>query len=359
MSVDIQLAHLCPHYTIEERVHLDGDRVSLPTRQPIASSGSVQISINNSRFLPSSGLFSSAKIVSAFSGPYNIPQGLNSLRVITATENMAIPLPVGSRVLTDQVVTTIRSADPKTFSVENDNGFLRIREIAHVGIDSVLFIKDDATAALGFTQQSGSRGRQIYPGWKLIKRPDTITNLYPVFDYPVKLNPVFKITYSVPPQRCLRCGGSLIENDYRFDTQGDVVLIDNENLLYQAALKVVLTDAGSNPYHTWYGTTIRSQIGQKAVSGVAAFINEDVRRALENLQVIQEQQAKYQVVTFKERLYRVLSVETATSEENPYTFLVDITVQNASSDPITLTIVFTVPNVVSLVEGDGVRLSLG
>jgi len=359
MSVDVQLAHLCPHYTIEERVVLGSDRMSLATRQPVASSGSVQITINNAHYIPSGGLFSSAKLVGSFSGPFNIQAGFTSLQISTATETRVLNVPSGSRVQTSQIVNAIRATDPQTFTVKSDNGYLRINETSTIGIQSTLSIRGDAANALGFDRQRGSKGRQIYPGWQLYKRPDSITNLYPRFNEPVKANPVFKVTYAAPPQRCLRCGGTLIENDYRFTPQGFVLLIDNENLLYQASLKIILTDLGSNPYHTWYGTTIRGRIGSKAIGGVAAVINEDVRRALDKFQTIQEEQAKYQVVTFKERLYRVLSVQTTVSPDNPYTFLVDVVVQNAASDPITLTIVFTVPGVISTVKGDGVLLSLG
>ena len=214
-------------------------------------------------------------------------------------------------------------------------------------------------ASLGFVGQYGTRGRKIYPAWTLDKRDDTITNRFPKFVGQVRGNPVFKVTYSVPRARCLRCGGSYVENDYRFNIRGQMLLVENENLLYQAALKILLTDRGSNPYHTWYGTSIRSRIGTKAVSDVATAINEDVRRALGKLQDLQEEQSNFQVVTFKERLYQILSVQTYQDENNPFIFYVDVVVQNASSDPINLSIVYTVPDVVSLVQGDGVDLRLG
>jgi len=209
MSVDVQLAHLCPHYTIEERVVLGSDRMSLAVRQPVASSGSVQILVNNSYFIPASGLYSSATLVSSFSGPFNIPSGRTSLQVITATETKNIVVPVGFRVPPSQVVTAIQATSPATFSAENANGYIRLKEISSLGHGSVLFVKGDALSALGFSKQNGARGRQIYPGWQLFKRPDSITNLYPKFNSPVKLNPVFKVTYAVAAHRCLRCGGGL------------------------------------------------------------------------------------------------------------------------------------------------------
>jgi phage baseplate assembly protein W len=164
------------------------------------------------------------------------------------------------------------------------------------------------------------------------------------------------VTYSVPPHRCLRCGGTYVENDYRFDETGQGILIENEDLLYQACLKILLTDRGSNAYHPWYGTSIRSRIGTKALGGVASLISEDVRQALSKLQALQQSQATFQQVTYKERLYSVLSVQVLPHSQEQTTFLVDVTVQNASNEPIELSIVFTVPEVVALMGGNGLLL---
>jgi hypothetical protein len=173
---------------------------------------------------------------------------------------------------------------------------------------------------------------------------------------PIKTNPIFKVTYSVPGRSCKRCRGTFIENDYRFNADGQGITIENENLLYQSALKMVLTDRGSNPYHGWIGTTIRERIGQKAIGNVAALISEDVRRALARLQDVQTAQAEYQQVTAKERLYAILGVQTVPHSQDPTTFLVDVTIQNASGEPITLSIVFSVPEVVALLGSNGLFL---
>lgn len=135
-----------------------------------------------------------------------------------------------------------------------------------------------------------------------------------------------------------------------------MILIENENLLYQAALKILLTDRGSNTFHPWYGTYLRSRVGSKALSGVASLINEDVRRALKRIQDMQEQKTKYQAVSFKERLYSVLSVEVLPHSQDPTTYMINVVVQNASSTPINLSIVFTVPGVVALMGSNGLTL---
>jgi phage baseplate assembly protein W len=167
---------------------------------------------------------------------------------------------------------------------------------------------------------------------------------------------MIKVTYSVPVQRCQRCRATFVENDFRFDQSGSSILIRNEDLLYQAALKILLTDRGSNPFHPWYGTSIRERIGSKALMGVSSVLSEDVRQALSRMQALQTEQAKYQVVTFKERLYGILGVTVKRYQQDPTTFMIDVTVQNASSEPIALNIAYTAPEVVALMGTNGLML---
>jgi len=143
-----------------------------------------------------------------------------------------------------------------------------------------------------------------------------------------------------------------VENDYRFDSQGLVLVVENENLLHQAALKILLTGKGSNPFHKWYGTTLRSRIGAKAIGVVAGLINEDVRRALESMQRLQVSQSKYQSVSYKERLASIQSVRTYPLDTDPTAFMIEVLVVNASREPVNVTTVFTVPDVITL-DGDG------
>jgi hypothetical protein len=172
----------------------------------------------------------------------------------------------------------------------------------------------------------------------------------------LRSNPLLKVTYTVPVQRCLRCRASFVENDYRFTGSGQGIFVNNEDLLYQASLKLLLTDRGSNAYHPWYGTNIRSRVGHKAIGAVSTLISEDVRRALARMQELQREQAKYQGVSFQERLYSVLQVHVRPHIEDPTTFLIDVVVQNSSSTPINLNIVYTVPEVVALMGSNGLML---
>jgi len=149
-----------------------------------------------------------------------------------------------------------------------------------------------------------------------------------------------------------------IENDIRFNIQGNVIVIRDENLLYQAALKILQTRIRSNPFQAFYGSSIVSRIGTKAVGATATLLTEDVQMALRNLQSLQTAQAKYQAVTAKERLYTVSSVNVTQSQDDLTVFLVDVVVLNASNQPVSISIVFSVPGVVALAGSNGLSLGL-
>jgi phage baseplate assembly protein W len=367
MSSDVRLAWVCPHRTLEEVVALQADRRSLPTRQPIAGAGSVRITANDEVLIPQGGLFVSAQLSGTVSGPFDLVAGDDRVTVTTPAGSETVSLGVlgTTRLSTDQVIKKFQQANFQVALLENINGHLVFSDISTVGPDSFVRMDGPAAYALGFgsiscgpgDRQRIARGRQAYPGWGLQVRQDTITNRYPVFNFPVTANPVFKVSYTAPKNRCLRCGGMGTENDWRFGEDGQIIRVENENLLYQACLKILLTNRGSNPYHTWYGTTLQSRIGAKAVSGMSSLISEDVRTALVKFQNLQEQQAKYQVVTFKERLYAVTSVQATPHTQDPTTWLVDVSVQNASGEPITLNIVYTVPGVVALMGSNGLFMN--
>lgn len=367
MSTDFQLAWRCPHLTMEEVVSLDGDRRSLLTSQPISGSGTVRVMVNDEMYVPQGGLFIGASLYSGVSGPFDLTENENELTISSpvGTQTFAFPISGTVRWTADQVVQYLLKNSLSVVAISNEGGYLLLVDASTVGSESFVEVSGSAASSLGFgavvcSDSSGyqrrAQGRQIYPGWELASREDTIANRYPKFRQVIRTNPIFKVTYTAPAQRCKRCRATFVENDIRFDTSGQAILVENEDLLYQAALKIILTDQGSNPYHTWYGTTLRSRIGSKAIAAVSSLISEDVRRALSRLQVLQEGQSKYQTVTFKERLYSVMSVEVFPHEQDPTTFMVNVVAQNASSEPVNLNIVFTVPDVVALMGTNGLML---
>lgn len=370
MSVDFQLAWPCPHLTLEEVVELDSDRRTLETRQPIASSGQVRVLINDNLFVPRGGLGTPALLYASSSAPYDMMVGEDVLTVETSSGSGTLSFGVSSnsRLTLDQVLKSIQSEGWDHVEVTSENGYLVFADTSRVGSYSFVKVSGSASVSLGFGRSCGpgvtrtsdaqraAWGKDLYPGWSLYQKPDTVTNRFIRFNAPLKGNPVIKVNYAVPVQRCLRCRATFVENDIRFDASGDVIVLQNEDLLYQSALKMLLTDRGSNPYFPWYGTTIRERIGSKAVAGVASVLSEEVRRTLSKMQSLQSEQSKYQQVSFKEKLYSVLSVNVKRHQQDLSTFLIEVAVQNASGQPVELNVVFTVPEVVALMGRNGLML---
>lgn len=365
MSLEFQLAGPCPHISLDEVVALDGDRRSLFTRQSVASLGSVRVTANDDQIIPASGLYTTAQLISSVSGPFDLNQGEDSLMVTTPRGTQSISLGVmGTQRLTGaQVVKELLRRGLTVAFPEESTGYLLLSDTSTVGPESYVRVGGPAASLLGFGAAGvsdrlwGAVGKQVYPGWRLANKgvPGTLDR-YPQFVSRVQPNPVFRVSYATTAARCLRCRATHVENDIHHTQAGDAILIQNEDLLYQAVLKILLTDIGSNPFFPWYGSTIRSRIGAKALGGVAALISEDVRKALSRVQKLQVEQSKYQQVTLKEKLYAIQSVQVLQHEQDPTTFLVDVVVQNASGEPVSLSIVYAAPGVVSLMGTNGLFL---
>lgn len=350
MSQDFQIAFPCPHIIREEQVQLEADRRTLPTRQVMGGIGAVRILVNDSLEIPSKGLFSSARLKGTYIEPFSIPANEQELTITTQSGSFTITVPSG--YITAQTVLDLLAPTSLISASKDTKGRLIFNESNFTGTSSVLLLKGTAVEHLGFQIQKGATGKILYPGWSLLSRPVlgslTERGYHIVFNSEVRTNPYFKVDYQVPRTRCLRCQSTGIENDYRFDEAGEVILINNENLLYQACVKLLLTRLGSNPYHRWYGTTIIDKVGSKAIGGTANGIRFEVSRALDDFRNTQSQQAKYQFVSPKERLSSVDSINVQADPNDPTVFLVNVVVRNSSNDPIVISIVFSVPGAVAL-----------
>lgn len=365
MSFDIQLAHPCPHRSVEEKVSFEQDRRVVTTSQPVASGSTLSVYANDT-LIPRGGLYSPASLKSRIAGPFHIPKYENKLIISSTEDYIEIDLPIStinSRLTVEKLVFEIRKK-AKSVLAEVENGYLVLTDLSTIGQNSVVQVLGTAKDKLGYDRQNTARGREVYPGWDLYKPPNLINSfdgitLYRgiVFRSPIRSNPFLRISYNTYRERCKRCQSSNIENDYRFSSSGNILVIENENLLYQSAVKVLLTDKGSNPFFKGYGTNLRSRIGSKVVGFVSESISREVRSSLAKFQKYQADQAKYQEVSLRERLYSVTSVEVFQVEGDPTTFIIDVVVQTAGGSPIQLDVVFTTPGTVGRLVKDGIPLS--
>lgn len=374
MSREPHLGHRCPHLVIEEPVSLSTDRQTLITKAPIASTDSVLILANDQDYVPSSGLYSVALIAANRRGPYMIQRCApligadgNLLEITTPKGVASIRIPEGDQVPISQVARVIRLATD-IVTVADSDGVLSLIDNSAPGLGSFIRLSGGVCTALGFTQL-GARGKEVYPPWQLTTYYDILptelpAGVFPVpsrrpkFARPLTGNPTIKVTYVAMPERCPRCGGTYVENDYRFDIQGDMALIQDENLLYQACLKSILTVLGSNPYHPAYGSAVTTRIGAKAIAATQSLIRSDIQTALERVKALQAAQGRYQAVSAEERLYAIASVQVDADPNDPTVFRAQVTVKNASNRSVLLNIVFTVPGVVALKGTNGLSLGI-
>lgn len=364
MSFDFQIGFPCPHYIVEEHVELSADRRGIVTRYPIAAKGTVSILINDEFFVPQRGLASRAVLRGGQSGPYRVGKHEDELTVSNQDSSFTVKIPHGLRIPTDDLVVlfnkAFKSKGEQFIFATSVSGFLIFYDVASSGGKSRILVAGSAANTLGFKQR-GMKGRLLYPAWVLEKQLSSDGEFYGRFlrfTKPLKNNPLIKVSYTTPAEQCVRCRSTYVENDYRYDSKGDMKLITNENLLYQASLKALLTIKGSNPYYRWYGTNLLNAIGKKAVLGLQNAIKQEISSALQTFQQGQLAQAKYQTVSSKERLFSLSSVEVYPHETDPTAFLAEVVIVNASQEPISLSVIYTAPSAIALAGSNGKSLGI-
>lgn len=364
MSRDVQLAFPCSHIIGEERVALGADRRTLYTSKPISGATLLRVVADDIYPVsPFTGFVTTATVKSYRREPYRITLANRTLTLTTQLGTATVSLTPGY-LSAAQVIAAINTVASRLVVLASPNGYVTVSDAGDPGSSSRMQLSGTALEPLGFDLQSGDKGKVVVPPWRLYSRSvvnpqDAVDSLgyFIRFDAPVKSGMYFTVTYPVAQNLCLRCLTTGVENDYRFDTQGAAMMVQDENLLYQSCLKVILTEIRSNIYYPWYGSTLNSSIGSKVVGGTAVGIRQSVTQALTMFQNLQNSLSKYQRITAKERLFSVDGVGVTPSPTDPTVFLIEVNVRNYSSDPVNITIVYTTPNSFAIAGSNG--LSLG
>lgn len=358
MSVDLQIDQVCSHAVHEEALFVSSDRLTVRPLRPISSATSVRVFMNHELDVPSFGAVIPAKTSGTRSGPFTIIGGVNDTLVLSVNQGatQTATLPASNKTPTSRVAALLNQQfTGVVFSVVNDRLALQTRD---AGRQASVFLNSSSTAAslFGLATNREYRGQQLVSGWTLVSDPNTLadrpTRLI-VFDEPVRSgSDVVEISYVTLRQECRRCGGTGVENDWRYDAAGKVIEIRDEGLLIQELQKDFYTIRGSNGFHTWYGSGLIEMIGKKLTTGgfVQNLIVSDVYQTFTRWQEIKTQQETSigQFVSDREFPFRLLSVNLQQSTQDPTVVFVSITVQNRSNDPIQLTRGLKLPQALEL-----------
>lgn len=346
MSYDRQLEQLCPHLVAEEYLLMRGDRQVATPMRPIASSNSVVIRANGVAEIPSYGVQTPAQSGGSRSGPFTITSGVNNRLKIKVGNDpwQDILISGGYRIQPDNLALTLNTRlTGLQFYTTNNRMQLRSNLL---GPSATIFIDSNSTlaTALGIPVNRHFSGKKVFPGWSLVQKVNTLNDRpmrLIVFEEPLRADLNYlEVNYTTVREECRRCGGLGVENDWRYSVTGEVTQSRDEILLIQEIQKIIYTITGTNSFHTWYGTRIVDQIGEKLVVGgiLQNRITSDIYTAFGRWQSIKKQQeeAAGQSVSDEEFPFQLQGVKLEQSQDDPTVLFITVTVANRSLKPIQL-----------------------
>lgn len=342
MAKDLLLKHVCPHYVVREWLQIESDRRTLNTVR-LPSSQAIRLEVNGIE-VPKAGLAAPVSVAGTLRQPFEIVRNVNDVLRLTVDDEslQIIYLPVGTQVSAKVVVEAINE---QAVGFEATTNFGRIRLTTEsVGSESTLYLQGgNGHETLGLAATRFYRGRDIIPGWDLVRTPNTVDQRERQVKFRSQLkssDDILEVSYFTRQQECRRCSGLGIENDIRFDDRGDPIFVTGIDLLAQEIEKISFTIRGTNIFYDWYGTSITALIGSKIVRGGSyletQLVNE-IGNTLERFRSVKNQQARLQPVTDQEFFQRVKTLSVVQDPQDPTVFRIRIEIQNAANEVAELT----------------------
>ena len=117
-------------------------------------------------------------------------------------------------------------------------------------------------------------------------------------------------------------------NDISINPDGSVKTVRNNDKLIQDVLKIILTPQGSNKFYNWYGSTLCSRIIGEVMSPFLTKI--EIRRSIEeslnNLMLLQQNQAIGQFVSVEETLAAIKDILIEKDQNDPRAYNIIVSV---------------------------------
>jgi len=131
-------------------------------------------------------------------------------------------------------------------------------------------------------------------------------------------NPIIELFYTTLSNTCPKCLSVNTVDDWVIDGDGDIKVVNKENLLLQQVEKILVTKLSSNAFHGWYGTELQSLVGTKIFDKDLLFskIREQVNSAIEKLRNVQRQMvASGRIFSPGELFGKLLKIEILNTED--------------------------------------------
>jgi len=357
MSYDRQIDQVCPHVVIDEPVFVDSTRQIVRPIKPIATLDSILLRLNGLLDIPSQGVYLPVNVQGSGIGPFNIVSGVNDTLVVKVNQGppQTVTIPAAASMPAVKLAGLLNfGLTGVQFSVTN-NVYLQMQSAA-AGYGASVWVDGASTLAstIGLLTNHYYRGVDVYPGWTLVSDPTALPQTpyrMIIFDQPLRsIGDFVELSYNTVRLQCRRCGGTGVEDDWRYGQTGDTGEVVDDALLLQEIQKLMFTVRGSNPFHTWYGTTLSETVGQKLSLGnfVQNLVVGDITTTFNRWQSIKNQQQNVvrQYVSDKEYPFRLLSVQLQSSTQDPTVIYVNMTIQNRSTQPIQISRGIILPQIV-------------
>lgn len=173
-------------------------------------------------------------------------------------------------------------------------------------------------------------GYKVVPDERSVE-PNRLSKVLFRRDLPA-IDDIIELTYHSPRIYCRKCFGTNLVFDYDYSKDGDLITVIDSSKLQQDGLKGIITDLGSNPFHTWAGTELKALVGAKASNDgfIIGAIKQSVQKALRQLKNLQLQQSDYQKVSDGETLSSIDTIEVVRDQYDPTLFNINISLISAS-----------------------------
>jgi hypothetical protein len=378
MSFDFATDQLCTHEVFFESIQIDPISKQTAVFPFPPSSKRVQVYIDGVE-VPSTGLYSFAKIPLIKKEPYRIKSGINDLLYISLGFDTPrfVQLISGSNVKASELAGDLQGKLPDlSIGVENKRVVFKSRQ----RLKGTAFQFHDprwtdttsslpttarvlnAYQSIGVIPGRAATGKRILPGWRVEKVEGSAdqTEKQLIFDSIVPSNDsVIEVNYVTTQFNCRRCHGSRIEFDYSILNNTYETVFDTD-LLAQEFDKFLFTKIGSHWKWNWLGSGLIDRIGGKGSTGnttTTSLITFDVSQAFRTYQNIKQQQdsrVPQQQVSDAEYPYQLVNVNVQTLPDDPTVAIVTTIVSNRSRVSVPLKRVIGNPNPFTL-QGDPIQ----